>query len=118
MLDVVVPMDNNKRDVMNGVGLGCSVLCFLWFFMESIVYALAIHNPHRWSTYGPLLSVGVPLAVGILMYLLLRHRPSAFTKGIGFSVLITLILALLFAYIGTRYNDTKPAANGAGNGFE
>jgi hypothetical protein len=111
-------MNKDTRDVMNGVGLGCSVLCFVWFFVESFVFALAAHDPASWSTYGPIMSVGIPLAVGIILYLLLRVKPSNFSKGIGYSLLITLILAVAFAYIGTKYHDTMPSSNPAKNGFE
>jgi hypothetical protein len=113
-----LPMKSDQRDLLNGVGLGCSVLCFLWFFVESLVFALAAHNPVKWSIYGPILSVGLPVAIGLILYLLFRDKRSTFSRGIFISLLITVVLALAFAVIGTRYHDTKPPANGSGNGFE
>ena len=115
--EVRVPMDPVQRDVMNGVGLGCSVLCFVWFFVESLVFALAIRDRATWSTWGPVVSVGVPLISGSLLYLALRRR-TAFSRGVGYSLLITLILAVLFAFIGTRFHDNRPSSNPAHNGFE
>jgi hypothetical protein len=112
----VVPMNPEKRDVMNGFGLGCSTLAFIWFFVESLVFALAAHDPAKWSVYGPIASVVVPLLVGTVMYLLLRQKPSAFSRGVGLSLLVTIVFALMFAYVGTKFHDNKPAANG--NGFE
>ncbi len=110
-------MNPEKRDVMNGFGIGCSTLAFIWFFTESVVFAFAAHDPGKWSVLGPLVSVGAPLLAGLILYLLLRRRPSAFSRGLGFSLLVTIVFAILFAYVGTKYHDNKPAANGS-NGFE
>lgn len=111
------PMASPKRDVMNGFGLGCSVMCFVWLFAWSIIIALAAHI-HRTSAYGPAIGNAVPIVVVVALYLMLRRKPSAFSKGVGYSLLITLVIALAFAYIGTRFHDIRPPANGAGNGFE
>ncbi len=117
-VDVRAPIKTTQRDIMNGVGLGCSTLCFLWFFVETAVYALAIRNPALWSTLGPVVSVGLPLVIVTIAYLLVRRKPSAFAKGLGYSLLIALILAVIFGYIGTKYHDYKPSKNPAHNGFE
>jgi hypothetical protein len=90
---------------------------FVWFFVETLVFVLASKDRVFWSNYGPLVSVGVPVIVGVLLYLAVGNK-SSFSKGIGYSLLITIVLAALFAFIGTHFHDTKPSPIASHNGFE
>jgi hypothetical protein len=92
-------------------------MCCLWFLIWTGVAVVATHI-HRFAPYGPGVSATVPLAAVAALYLIVRRKPSGFAKGLGISLLITLAIALAFGYIGTRYHDNKPPANGTGNGFE
>jgi Ca2+/Na+ antiporter len=107
-----VPMIDSRRDVMNGIGLGCSALAMIWFFVETLVFFFASRNPHTWSTYGPLVEVSVPIMLVTVFYLILSRNKSNFSKGVGYSLLITLVLALVFGIVLSK-SDNKPPANGS-----
>jgi hypothetical protein len=109
---VLVPMKDDRRDVMNGIGLGCSVLAMIWFFVETLVFIYASTDPKTWSYYGPLVSVSVPMALVTGLYLLLQRKPSNFSKGVGYSLLISLVIFLIGG-IALHATDNKPPANGA-----